>query len=99
MSKYLIAIVTLLLSQTAFSEDDYYYQCSKEDRIKTIAVTYASSSSGVPCSVIYTKKDKAVELWHADKQAGYCESKAAVFTENQTGKGWNCTKNMGKTTK
>jgi hypothetical protein len=96
MNRVLITIITLVLTQTAFGGDDYYYQCSKDERFKTIAVTYNSRSSDVPCSVTYTKKDQAVELWHADKQAGYCESKASVFAENQTGKGWNCTKNMGK---
>jgi hypothetical protein len=88
--------MTLLLSQTAFAGDNYYYQCSKDERVKTIAVTYASRNSDVPCSVMYTKNDNAVELWHADKQSGYCESKASVFVENQTRKGWNCPKNIGK---
>jgi hypothetical protein len=99
MNRLLIMTVTLFLSQTALAGDNYYYQCSKDQQLKAIAVTYAGSSSDVPCSVTYTKKDKAVELWHADKQAGYCESKAAMFAKNQTRKGWSCTKNMGKTPK
>ena len=99
MNRLLIMTVILFLSQTTFAGDDYYYQCSKDERLKTIAVTYDNSSSDVPCNVTYTKKEKAIELWHADKQAGYCESKAAMFVENQTGKGWSCTQNMGKTPK
>lgn len=99
MNRLLIMTVIFFSSQMAFAGDGYYYQCSKDERLKTIAVTYASSSSDVPCNVTYTKKDKAVELWHADKQAGYCESKAAMFVENQTRKGWSCNKNMGNTPK
>jgi len=99
MNRLLIMTVILFLSQTTFAGDAYYYQCSKDERLKTIAVTYDNSSSDVPCNVTYTKKEKAIELWHADKQAGYCESKAAMFVENQKGKGWSCTKNMGKTPK
>ena len=99
MNRLLITIITLVLSQAALGVDDYYYQCNKDERLKTIAVTYKSRSSDVPCSVIYTKKDKAIALWHADKKENYCESKALVFAENQRVKGWNCIKNIGKVPK
>jgi hypothetical protein len=99
MNRLLFTIVTVVVSQAALGVDDYYYQCNKDERLKTIAVTYQSRSSNVPCSVIYTKKDKAIELWHADKKENYCEAKASVFAENQTTKGWSCTKSIGKVAK
>jgi|TARA_B110000902_G_C14294445_1_gene582610 hypothetical protein len=95
MNRLLITVMMLVLSQGTLAGDDYYYQCSKDERLKYIAVTYDSSTSNVPCSVMFSKKVKPVELWHADIQVGYCESKASNFAENQTIKGWSCTKNMG----
>lgn len=96
MNKFLIIIIAILLSQVTVSAEDYYYQCHKGEKLKTIAVTYNSRSNDVPCSVIYTKKNEAIELWQADKKQNYCESKASIFAENQVSKGWNCAKNMGK---
>ncbi|MFQ3324707.1 MAG: hypothetical protein ACI90U_002537 [Pseudomonadales bacterium] len=96
MNRLLIIAMMLALSQAIQADDDYYYQCDKDERLKYIAVTYDSKTRNAPCSVMYSKKDEPVELWHAEIQVGYCESKASIFAENQKDKGWNCTKNMGK---
>jgi hypothetical protein len=96
MNRALTTTLVLLLSQSAFAADDYYYQCSKDSRVKYIAVDYGSSSTAVPCGVMYTKKGNTTELWHADKQEGYCESKAKTFVDNQVTKGWQCTKKEGE---
>ena len=69
---------------------DTTYTCTLDDSERVISVNYDNQDMEVPCEVRYKKEGEAEMLWRAEAQAGYCEEKAELFVQKQTGWGWAC---------
>ena len=55
--------------------------------------TEQTTSSPVPCQVVYKKLTEGVEdqiLWNAQNDASYCDFKARGFIEKLESWGWTC---------
>ncbi|WP_178030942.1 hypothetical protein [Pelagibaculum spongiae] len=68
--------------------------CASGKQVRLIEVIYPTGKV-VPCEVQYTKMENAGAevsntLWKAQNSVGFCEKKAAEFTEKQRGWGFNC---------
>ena len=79
----------LFISSPLLAGEDYV--CQKGALERRISIAYANEGMAVPCQVSYTREDGTTQdLWNAQNEEGYCESKAAEFAEKQRGWGWDC---------
>ena len=70
--------------------ENYGYVCTYESGVRNIEVVYLQEDSTVPCEVRYIKDSVSNTLWNAQREVGYCESKAEAFVEKIEGWGWSC---------
>ncbi|HIG43446.1 MAG: hypothetical protein ABGY96_24075 [bacterium] len=70
--------------------ENYGYICTYETGVRNIEVVYLQEASAVPCEVRYIKDSVSNTLWNAEREPGYCESKAEAFVEKIKGWGWSC---------
>jgi len=88
--KQFILCITILLSFNVLADERYICKQGVQERI--IDIVYESSTSKIPCEVIYQKSATEVKtLWSAAHTEGYCEEKASEFVKKQTNWGWVCT--------
>lgn len=77
----------------AFAHGDHNYRCSYGDLVRRIEVVHTAGTP-VPCRVNYHKDSEAPgqseELWNAQNEDGYCESKAEEFSVRLESLGWSC---------
>lgn len=71
------------------------FTCTMNGKTRTVEVVYENPNTKIPCKVDYTKDDDGAAatptaLWTASNLEGYCEEKAATFTEKLKSSGWNC---------
>ena len=68
-------------------------QCKYGDMVRRIVIMTEPGVS-VPCEVHYFKDTEAPGedevLWRANRQAGYCEEKAAELAASLEQSGWDC---------
>lgn len=69
------------------------WSCRHAGLTRQVTVFYPAAPARLPCKVYYSKPDENVMprvLWDARNQPGYCESKAAAFTDKLRSLGWQC---------
>lgn len=84
-----LIILTAVLPFMLQAAENQTTQCQLGDSVRVIEVVYPSGTA-VPCEVHYGKDGQSSVLWRASSETGYCEQKAAEFTEKQRGWGWQC---------
>ncbi len=86
------ALCCLALGGTAaLAADDY--ECRQSDQVRQVEVQYLNPDQTVPCRVEYRKPSEGVDsqiLWSAEREEGYCESKAKEFRSKLESWGWSC---------
>ncbi len=69
------------------------YECRRADLVRQVEVQYLNPGQAVPCQVEYRKPSEGVDsqiLWNAEREEGYCESKAKEFRSKLESWGWSC---------
>lgn len=62
---------------------------NKSERV--VEVISKDSEKKVPCEVSYSKEDGTSKtLWNSERDASYCETKAAEFVQKLGTMGWKC---------
>lgn len=85
--------VAIALLAIPFSSQADSWSCRHDNNVREVHVQSESTTSDVPCSVVYKKLTEGVEdkvLWTAQNDAEYCTEKAKAFVEKQVGWGWTC---------
>ena len=86
------ALCCLALGGTAaLAAEDY--ECRQGDLVRQIEVQYLNPGQTVPCQVEYRKPSEGIDsqiLWSAEREEGYCESKAKEFRSKLESWGWSC---------
>lgn len=88
-----VVLTTMLAPSFAAAQETDKYLCSYGDMQRRVEI---SSEPGVevPCSVHYFKDTEMPGehqvLWSADRDPGYCRSKATEFVAKLEGWGWEC---------
>ncbi len=86
------ALCCLALGGTAALAADGY-ECRRADLVRQVEVQYLNPGQAVPCQVEYRKPSEGVDsqiLWNAEREEGYCESKAKEFRSKLESRGWSC---------
>lgn len=83
-------ILLALCFVSSFSFAGETYECRKGEMVRTISVTQLYVEDKVPCEVRYQNAEGEKVLWSAQKEVGYCESKAKAFVAKQEAWGWAC---------
>ena len=68
------------------------WSCSHDNDVRELHIM-RTTSSAVPCEVVYKKLTEGVEdqvLWNANNDAAYCEEKANSFIDKLESWGWVC---------
>lgn len=88
MKSLIFVSALMLLAASAFADN---YECKLEGLVRTITVVYEAEGA-VPCHVEYDKPTEGMTQipWNAQNEEGYCEARAAEFTEKLRGWGWVC---------
>ena len=86
MKKLLLLALCALPAQAV---ENQAMHCQRADAVRIIEVVYPQGTA-LPCEVHYTKDGQTSVLWRASNEAGYCEQKAADFTQRQRDWGWQC---------
>ncbi len=91
-SKYVFVLLLGVAPGMALAQG-VTYSCSFGDLQRRVQILTEPGVS-VPCEVHYYKDTEAPGerrvLWSADRQEGYCESKANEFVAKLEGWGWSC---------
>jgi len=89
----LLAFLLTALPAVALAHEDHSFRCTSGDAVRRIEVVHADGAP-VPCSVNYHKDTEAPghseELWSAQNDAGYCETRAEEFAARLETLGWQC---------
>lgn len=99
MKTFLLAALSLaaLFTLSLQAADNQAMHCQRADAVRIIEVVYPQGTE-LPCEVRYTKDGQTSVLWQASNEAGYCEQKAADFTQRQRDWGWQCVATAAKNT-
>ena len=77
----------------AAAQDEDKYRCTNGDLERRIEIVRETGVL-VPCEVHYYKDSEAPGekqvLWSAQREEGYCESRAAEFVQQLADWGWQC---------
>lgn len=89
--------VSALFTLSLQAAENQAMHCQRADAVRVIEVVYPQGTE-LPCEVHYTKDGQTSVLWRAGNEAGYCEQKAADFTQRQRDWGWQCVATAATTT-
>lgn len=87
----LTVVLTALTLPTTVTAGSWI--CEQGTLIREINVQ-RETANPAPCSVMYNKETEGQgtnELWSAQFDGSYCDSKADFLAEKLTGLGWTCT--------
>lgn len=88
MKPLIFLFALMLASSPALAK----YECKHEGLVRTISVVYEGEGN-VPCHVVYDKPNEGMTQipWNAQNEEGYCEARAAEFSQKLESWGWACT--------
>ena len=67
------------------------FTCTQGELTRKVEVVYDTAGEKVPCRVAYTRDQEATkDLWNAQTEEGFCESKAAIMNQRFTNAGYTC---------
>ena len=89
-STFQVLVVALFVVPVGAYADSW--SCSHDNDVREVHIE-RTTSSPVPCNVVYRKLTEGVEdkvLWKAKNDESYCEKKAKTFVAKLESLGWVC---------
>ena len=89
-------IFTALLFALPLSANADSWSCSRDNDVREIHIEL-STTSPVPCHVVYKKQTEGVEdqvLWSANNDDNFCDQKAQGLVAKLESFGWVCTETI-----
>jgi len=88
-----ITLALLIAPASAYADA---WSCSHDNDVREVQIK-RSTSSPVPCDVVYRKQTEGVEdqiLWNANNDDSYCDEKAQGLVAKLETAGWVCTETI-----
>jgi hypothetical protein len=89
----MLAVVLLAAPLSAYADS---WSCSHDNDVREVHIE-RTTSSPVPCNVVYRKQTEGVEdqiLWSANNDDSYCDEKAQGLVAKLESSGWVCTETI-----